>query len=338
MEPDEAEQRGLLLGGKVTWPVAVVTFVIPFTGEEKFLSRPSAIMRDGAVNSLLDPPAAASLEEGELHIRFHHVQDNPEHVLLRFKRELVKIETFLRWAKIDIDRHNAEIEDAIPRMVADRRSILLSLRNLQSAIGYPARPNSSASGGSGNQTPELNSTIADEDYEAALQVLIHARSALERRPALTAAMDEETIRDILVVALNPHFKGNALAEALNGRGKTDILIRDRDRNVFIGECKIWGGPKTVEKALDQLLSYLVWADTNAALLLFIRNKDVTAVMDSAVACIEAHQNCLQRISRGSDNRVDFLIHANGDPEQKIRLALLPFALPSDASGRFTSNS
>jgi hypothetical protein len=30
-----------------------------------------------------------------------------------------------------------------------------------------------------------------------------------------------------------------MAEALNVSGKTDILIREHDENLFIAECKIW---------------------------------------------------------------------------------------------------
>jgi hypothetical protein len=52
----------------------------------------------------------------------------------------------------------------------------------------------------------------------------------------------------------------------NAAGKTDILIRAEDRSVFIAECKIWKGPATIRDALGQLLSYLSWRDTKAALL------------------------------------------------------------------------
>jgi hypothetical protein len=35
----------------------------------------------------------------------------------------------------------------------------------------------------------------------------------------------------------------------------------------------------MDEALGQLFGYLVWRDTKAAILLFIRNKDVTAVIE-----------------------------------------------------------
>jgi hypothetical protein len=51
----------------------------------------------------------------------------------------------------------------------------------------------------------------------------------------------------------------------NAAGKTGILIRAEDRHFFIAECKIWRGLKTVREALTQLLAYLTWRDTKAAL-------------------------------------------------------------------------
>ena len=57
------------------------------------------------------------------------------------------------------------------------------------------------------------------------------------------ALDEETIRDLLLALLNAQFEGAAAGEVFNAAGKTDILIRAGDRNVFIAECKIGGAPR-----------------------------------------------------------------------------------------------
>jgi len=61
------------------------------------------------------------------------------------------------------------------------------------------------------------------------------------------------------------------------RSETDILIRVEDKNIFIAKCKIWESVKTIGEGLDQLLSYLVWRDTKAALLLFVRRREVVPV-------------------------------------------------------------
>ncbi|MDT5024175.1 MAG: hypothetical protein QOE61_601, partial [Micromonosporaceae bacterium] len=60
-----------------------------------------------------------------------------------------------------------------------------------------------------------------------------------------------------------------------------------DPNIFIGECKVWTGIGALDEALEQIFKYLVWRDTKAAILLFIRNMDVTAVIKKALEKIEA---------------------------------------------------
>jgi hypothetical protein len=72
--------------------------------------------------------------------------------------------------------------------------------------------------------------------------------------------------------LNGHFEGAATGEAFRRSGKTDIRIEDNTRSAFVAECKVWRGSGEVTKALDQLLSYLTWRDSKAALVIF--NKDV----------------------------------------------------------------
>ena len=96
--------------------------------------------------------------------------------------------------------------------------------------------------------------------------------------------------------------------------------------MFIGECKFWKGPKTILDTLDQLLSYVVWRDTKAALLLFIRDADVTSVMENAVAKVEEHPNYKRKGRHASHERHDFVLHATGDPTREIHLALLPFVI------------
>jgi hypothetical protein len=82
----------------------------------------------------------------------------------------------------------------------------------------------------------------------------------------------------------------------------------------------------MDEALRQIFKYLVWRDTKAAIILFIRNKDVTAVIKKAVEKIEAHRNYKRRGPAHDDERADFVMHATGDPDREINLALLPFAL------------
>jgi hypothetical protein len=90
--------------------------------------------------------------------------------------------------------------------------------------------------------------------------------------------------------------------------------------------------KTIRDALGQLLSYLTWRDTKAALLLFIRSGEPTAIIGKAISEIEGHPNYKRTVTVSQDGeRYDFVLHANGDPNKEIQLAFMPFALQDTAS-------
>src|SRR5262245_59047525 len=100
---------------------------------------------------------------------------------------------------------------------------------------------------------------------------------IERNPAAFASLDEEAIHTHFLLQLNGHYEGGATGETFNTSGKTDILIRVENRNIFIAECKLRRGPKTFNEAVDQLLGYLSWRDTKCALLIFNKTRDSGAV-------------------------------------------------------------
>jgi hypothetical protein len=178
-----------------------------------------------------------------------------------------------------------------------------------------------------NSTFQPEPVLPEAQYEQALNVLRNARNALERSPSMTASLDEEKIRDLLLMSLNAQFEGAAAGEVFNAAGKTDILIRVEDRNVFIAECKIWRGPKTIRDALSQLLTYLTWRDTKTALLVFIRSGQPTTIIEKAAKEIEQHPNFKRTATTREDGeRYDFVLHADGDSNREIQLAFMPFAL------------
>jgi hypothetical protein len=333
-------------GDRVTRRVTQLTLVVPYDGERIVFS-----MR--ASQSHINPPRG-TVVDGELRLTWVGQGANGGDgaaVRANFDAELNKIEQALSWCQNDIDAHNRMIVARTPSLVAQRRAKLLGDRELEAAIGFPVQRRSDAAKYAvpmhrrriaPKESPRPRPTVsgpfqpepmlAEADYEDALGVLRNSRNALERSPSMTARFNEEQIRDLLLVNLNAQFEGKASGEVFNGSGKTDILIREGDRNVFIGECKIWKSPKTIRDALDQLLgAYLVWRDTKAALLLFIRSGHATEVIKKSVAEVEANPNFKRRGRHDSDERVDFVLHAREDPAREIQLALLPFVLSAGES-------
>ena len=77
----------------------------------------------------------------------------------------------------------------------------------------------------------------------------------------------------------------------NKRGKTDILFATGTNHVLVAECKVWDGPKSLVGAVDQVLGYLTWRDTRAAVIMFVPNKDPMPVLDQVSKQLNAHPRC-----------------------------------------------
>jgi hypothetical protein len=196
-------------------------------------------------------------------------------------------------------------------------------------------------GASGEREWRLDQPI----YERMIQTIAKFGHALERRPRSAGPLlhDEETIRDWLMFNLSTNYEapdGGDLfigGEVENGNGRTDILVRRQDKNVFIAECKFWLGPRKLDKAIDQLLGYTTWRDTKAAIILFITSKNATAAIDSAGGRLTAHAACREAPASAKPyERRDYRFTDPDDNQRVISLALLPVVIrkarPSATAG------
>jgi hypothetical protein len=182
-------------------------------------------------------------------------------------------------------------------------------------------------------TAKMEPHVADAMYEDVLRTLGSLARALERLPRTASRFREEELRDVALFILNSNYEGAARGEVFNGNGKTDLLLAWKDRNAFIGECKFWKGTKGFSDAIDQLMSYLVWQDTKAALILFIKHGEPTDVIEKADKALRAHAS-FRSASEAVDRAVrrDYIMVSAADSQRYIKLALLPVVVPStDAS-------
>jgi hypothetical protein len=333
--------------GAQSWSMVTrYTLVVPVTGDPSLFGKRTGIFAAGTIRGEIDHRGRA--------LRLHC--DNPKNAdqaKAYFDRALAQIEQRLEKTRADIQGHNQKMARQLPAAVARRRTKLQEDRSLGTGIGYPTKKRPGADSYSvpltrrqitlgrparPSEPPHAyvpEPALDDADYEAVLAVLKNARNALERTPSMTSKLEEPEIRDLLLVSLNAQFEGKAAGEVFNCMGKSDILVREGDRNVFIGECKV-SDPKSdnqsvetvVTGALDQLLGYLVWRDTKAALVLFIRDSDVSDAIHKALATISRHPNCLRLGKVNTEERHDFVLHANGDKNREIHLAFLPFLIAS----------
>lgn len=165
-------------------------------------------------------------------------------------------------------------------------------------------------------------------YEHICHVTRSMGHSMERTPEGYAGWDEERLRDALLVMLNSHYEGQATGETFNRSGKTDILVRVEDRNVFIGECKWWSGASGFTEALDQLFGYTTWRDTKLALVMFVRAKGLTSIIERGRATLAEHAQFLAWENAHDETELRARMSWPGDPDRHATLTVLFFHLPS----------
>ncbi len=169
--------------------------------------------------------------------------------------------------------------------------------------------------------------LPDSEYDYILTVIDRQSQSIERSPSTFVHMEENQIRDLILVNLNGHYEGDVTGETFNAEGKTDILIRADGRNAFIAECKFWEGPRALHAAVDQILGYLTWRDTKAALIFFSKNVDFTNVLASIATAVPEHPNFKRELQKVSDTHVRYLFRQKNDPARDLYLAVQAFNIP-----------
>src|SRR5258706_1340334 len=123
---------------------------------------------------------------------------------------------------------------------------------------------------------------------------------------------------------------------LESYGKRDILIRLEHSNVFIAECKFWAGAQRVRETIDQILDYLTWRDSKAAILFFVNRKEISPVLDQIVKAVSNHECFVKFRGKKCDSWFDFDFHLKTDTSRGVRLAVLCFHFPRTSDDEDTS--
>ncbi len=333
-------------GRSSTTPGTEVTWYIPFSGEPMLFEMQPSQFNIGPLK------ASVNISTTGVGITYRgRAPLDPEAARSYLTDVIDKLEKYVDAQRAQIEDFNSRLREDIRQNVEQRREKVLADRALDVALEVPivARANPSSSFAVDPPkcprpdpvvTHESNSPllpqprISDAGFTDIVEVLASATAMVERLPGTFTDMKEESLRDILLVALNNQF-GPASGETFSKRGKTDILIpyEGHQRAVFIAECKWWGGVATFGPAIDQLLGYLIWRDTKAALIVFSDQKDPTAVAAKAHEAMEAHDHCDRRGAKVAGHP-SFIFRNPDDSTIEIQIALMivPVIDPSDTSG------
>lgn len=178
---------------------------------------------------------------------------------------------------------------------------------------------------SGKETEER--FITKEDYISILGMLNDCGKMWEHHSESYSGLGEDSLRDQLMFVLAPNINGVVAGEAYNKKGKTDISIKHGTTNLFIGECKIWGGPKHLTKTIDQILKYLTWRDSKAAIMNFVGRNDITKVIEIGQEAIESHPNFVRKVQEYNKGWTNYRFNLPEDQGVIIEIAFQYYHMP-----------
>lgn len=164
-------------------------------------------------------------------------------------------------------------------------------------------------------------------YHNILLTIHDVGKIFERLPSTYSGKGEEDLRDHFLLYLEPRFEGSATGETFNKSGKTDLLIRHLNSNVFITECKFWSGQKNYLATITQLLGYLTWRDSKAAVVVFVKNKEFSSVLQVVEQETPNHSNYLGFVNKEDESWFNYRFHINHDHNREVKLAVLLFHIP-----------
>lgn len=272
-----------------------------------------------------------------------------EQVSAEIERRLTSIEQYLGWLRSGATSFNDSLYAIAKDRIEARKEKLLADRNLVAGLGFKMRERKGAEKTYVAQNvkrkiaarPPSASTkpfkpepvLEDKEYQHILEVLENMVQVMEQSPAAFSKMDEESLRTHFLVQLNGHYEGNATGETFNFEGKTDILIKADGKNIFIGECKYWKGEKAHVETVDQLLGYVSWRDTKAAILVFNRNKDFSAILPKVKSATSLHPNCKSLVSEISETSWRYLFSQPDDSNREMIVTVQVYNVPEHIEPR-----
>ena len=259
------------------------------------------------------------------------------------ERETKSLMDAVSFLKSDVDKHNESAPGIIRQVLERKRKFAQSVVGAVSSLGIPMRRSEAQppftipakrrqvltkrpAAATGKYEPEP--VLDGKEYEHILKILRSMSLVIERSPSSFATLKEEAIRDHFLLQLNGHYEGDATGETFNASGKTDILIRAGNRNVFIAECKFWRGPTSFNQAIDQLLDYLTWRDSKCALLIFNRTKGSNAVRAKSHEIMESRPEHRKTLFHHESGDSRYVLVKDSDPGREITLTVQVYDVPS----------
>lgn len=315
-----------------------IIFHVPFSGEIDLLRyRPTTFNTSGGESLKVD--------DGELLFEYINFYNKPEMIEEQFNADLRAFkQKYIRLQK-DFSNYHTQLKSFTIHVIEERKKTVLDQHNFVASFNIPLKRKKETPATFSVPAPAMRKkiavaapvfdngafkpdpTIRTEDYREILKLLNDVGKNFERMPSTYKGKGEEDLRDHMLLVLDPNFEmGSATGETFNKSGKTDIQLRYGSSVLFIAECKFWTGEKGLSATIDQLLGYLTWRDSKTAIILFVRNKEITSVLQKVEQMVIKHPQYLRKNQSVAENWQEYMLHLNGDPNKEILTTILVFHL------------
>lgn len=338
MIPAEWHPNSFWVDSGQSYPKDVYTFHLPFSGDSQLLKVRASTY------SLSAPRIRVERQE----IQFDIINFSKEAEAIKSEADGIVNQLASQNQNLtnDIVKFNRSLEAQLSQSFDARKEQLLKKRDLVAALGVPVRKASDAPSTfsvPAKRTPAIPSrpkpqvtangfkpepTLDDAIYRQILGIIHDVGKQFERLPSTYAGKEEENLRDHMLLILEPNFEGSATGETFNRKGKTDILLRHEGSNVFVAELKYWHGKKAYLETISQLLSYLTWRDSKAAVVMFVANKEFSPVLRTIRDVTSEHPSYTGYVKEEQEGWYQYRFHITDDPNREVQLAVQAFHLPS----------
>ena len=315
----------------------VIKFHVPFSGNKDLLSC--------IPSSRILWSVGVEINEDEFCFEIINFSDDVDSIVREKDSNISSILKQCINVNSQVTQYNSSLEAQVHSAFKARKERILAKTGVLASLGVPIKKSASTpetfaiattkkrkqvkiSKPSVNEVgykpePSLDNSV----YQDILQIVHDTGKEFERLPSVYVGKEEEHLRDHMLMMLEPNFEGSATGETFNKSGKTDILLRHDGTNVFIGECKFWKGQKSFLSTISQLLGYLTWRDSKAAVIMFVPNKEFSTVLETAKSSVSSHKNFLRIVDESDETWFNCEFHLDDDRNRIIKVAIMLYHTP-----------
>lgn len=168
----------------------------------------------------------------------------------------------------------------------------------------------------------------DDDLAARhLKIIAETGRQFERIPTVYAPKSDEELREYIQAALQSGVGNSTAGLTVSSVGMSELLTRVNGINTFVADCMSWKGQKVLLQRVDRLLSYLTLSHSCAAVIVFVRNREFSLVVDAVAQALPYHSGYLGIKGRRSSSQSDYRFNLKGKPQDEVTVSILLFHLP-----------